>query len=208
MITYVRERLWDAVILDEAHKIKNRDTDIAGKCKTLYRHRAWALTGTPLENQEDDLASVCEFVTSLKEGEKNRKVLSGKQTAGKAPGDPAETQEKDVLTQLPPKITEEVLLTMAGPQRACYDMAEKEGIVRLKESGPLIRVENILELILKLKRMCHFDPVTGRSVKMDDMKDRLSTLTAEGYRAIIFSQYTDRSMACARSRTGFRILTR
>ena len=55
------------VILDETQKIKNRDVEVSRKCKQLYRRPA-GLTGTPLENKVDDLASIMEFVAPLKEG--------------------------------------------------------------------------------------------------------------------------------------------
>jgi len=45
----------------------------------LQRARAWALTGTPLENREDDLASILEFVTSLKDGEKSPRFNPGRE---------------------------------------------------------------------------------------------------------------------------------
>ncbi|CAN5865046.1 hypothetical protein BH23ACT12_BH23ACT12_14840 [soil metagenome] len=51
-------RDWDVVVLDEAQRIKNRWTDTAQQCKRLPRRRAWALTGTPLENAIADLASI------------------------------------------------------------------------------------------------------------------------------------------------------
>ena len=59
-----RRRNWGVVLLDEAQKIKNRDVDAARACKRLSRMRSWALTGTPLENQVDDLRSICEFLVT------------------------------------------------------------------------------------------------------------------------------------------------
>lgn len=56
------------VLLDEAQRIKNRDTRLSRVCKKLPRLRSWALSGTPLENHEDELASVLEFVRSNPEG--------------------------------------------------------------------------------------------------------------------------------------------
>ena len=49
------------VIADEAQRIKNRN-DTSDALKGLRRARSWALTGTPVENHEEELASILEFV--------------------------------------------------------------------------------------------------------------------------------------------------
>jgi SNF2 family DNA or RNA helicase len=97
----------------------------------------------------------------------------------------------DVLPELPPKMASGVLLPLSIHQRQAYDRAEKEGILQLREMGQTIRIENVLELILRLKQICNFCPVTGESSKLDDVGDRLATLVAEGHRALVFSQFVD-----------------
>ena len=57
----VRRRNWDVVVADEAQRIKNRN-DTSNALKGLRRTRSWALTGTPIENHEEELASILEFV--------------------------------------------------------------------------------------------------------------------------------------------------
>ena len=186
-----RRRVWDVVILDEAQKIKNRDVEISRKCKLLSRLRAWALTGTPLENREDDLASILEFVTALKDGESSPRLNPGFELREIHKNLQLRRKKQDVLPQLPPKIVSQLFLSMNSSQRKYYERAEKEGIIQLKESGESVRIENILALIMKLKQICNFCPIDGKSVKFDDVLERLNILVSEGYRALIFSQFTD-----------------
>ena len=53
----VGRSVWDVMIIDEAQRIKNRSSELSRTCKRVPRKRAWALTGTPLENKEDDLGA-------------------------------------------------------------------------------------------------------------------------------------------------------
>ena len=52
-----------------------------------------------------------------------------------------------------------------------------------------MRIRHILELITRLKQICNFDPVTGESSKLDDIRERLAQLTEQGHKALVFSQY-------------------
>jgi len=186
-----RRRVWDVVVLDEAQAIKNRGAEVSRKCKQLRRRRAWALTGTPLENSAEDLASILEFVAPLKDGETPLRLTPGSELREKHKLMQLRRKKINVLPQLPPKIVSQIALPLDGAQRESYDRAEKEGVIQLEEKGETVRVENVLELIMRLKQICNFCPATGQSAKLNDICERLSTLEAAGYRALIFSQFTD-----------------
>ncbi len=52
----------DAIVLDEAQRIKNWRTKTAHAVKRLESRYAFVLTGTPLENRIDDLYSIVQFL--------------------------------------------------------------------------------------------------------------------------------------------------
>ncbi len=180
-----RRRLWQVVVADEAQRIKNAHTAIAATVKALPRRRAWALTGTPLENRPDDAVSILDFV---------------------APGlcDPAEMvaglrralslvqlrrRRADVLPELPPKTVFEIAPELLPVQRAAYDIALREGLVWLRSLGAELRVTHVLELILRLKQICNACPRTGASAKLEDLDRRLGEVVATGEKALVFSQF-------------------
>ena len=186
-----REQVWDLIVLDEVQKIKNPDSDVAGAVKDLTRRRAWGLTGTPLENHLDDLASVLEVVSPRLPGEPRRRLTSGVHLRNELASIQLRRRKDDVLKQLPPKTLTELQLEMSPQQRRSYDRVQSDGVVYLKGLGSDISVANILELILRLKQLCNFEPASGASAKLDDMEVRLQSVVDNGERAVVFSQFAD-----------------
>jgi superfamily II DNA or RNA helicase len=196
-----RRRVWDVVVLDEAQKIKNRDSEVSRVCKRLPRRRAWALTGTPLENDLEELASLCEFLAQWQEGDRPLRLAPGPELAARHAELQLRRKKSEVLPQLPPKSVVEIPLQLAPSQRHSYERAEREGVVWLRELGGLASITHVLELVTRLKQLCNFCPATGESAKLADLEERLETLADEGHKALIFSQYTD-------ERYGVRALAR
>ncbi len=204
-----RRRTWDAVILDEAQRIKNPESETSQATKLLPRRRSWALTGTPLENSIEELASVLEFVQAGPDNPAPGGLLVGPALRARQREVQLRRRRADVLPDLPPKTITRVPLILTGRQRESYERIEREGVVGLRERGDALRVENVLELIIRLKQACNADPASGRSAKLDDLAERIETLQAEGHRALIFTQFVDDrfgARAIARRLQAFRPL--
>jgi SNF2 family DNA or RNA helicase len=71
-----------------------------------------------------------------------------------------------------------------------YQTAEKEGIIQLNELGESITVQHVFELVLRLKQITNFDPLTGESTKRDRLIADMEEIAASGKKAILFSQWT------------------
>ena len=180
-----RRRRWQVVVIDEAQRIKNAHTAIAAVIKAPPRRRAWALTGTPLENRADDAVSILGFVApglydpaSMVAG--LRRALSVVQLR---------RRRAEVLRELPPKTVFELAPDLLPAQRVAYDTAHREGLVWLRSLGAELRVTHVLELILRLKQICNACPRTGASAKLDDLRQRLAEVAASGEKALVFTQF-------------------
>ncbi|MCY4625625.1 MAG: DEAD/DEAH box helicase [Chloroflexi bacterium] len=181
----VRQRRWDVVVADEAQRIKNRN-DTSGALKGLQRVRSWALTGTPIENNEEELASIVEFVDYDVGHYQPGAALQARHRQLQL-----RRKKADVLTDLPPKQEQKLTIELTREQRASYQRAEQEGIVYLRELGKDVTVQHVFALITTLKQICNADPETGASSKLEDIKDRLEQLAVQGHKALVFSQYVN-----------------
>jgi SNF2 family DNA or RNA helicase len=176
----------DLLVLDEAQRIKNRESRTAQVARSIPRKRSWALTGTPIENRPEELASLYEFLEvvppranpDLKQLQKLSKTYILRRT-------------KDlVLTDLPPRLDRDEYLELTPAQQHAYKIAEKEGVIHLNELGDSISVQHVFELVLRLKQITNFDPLTGESAKLDRLLADMEEIAASNGKAILFSQWT------------------
>ena len=176
---------FDLVVLDEAQRIKNRNSTTSQIARSISRTRSWALTGTPIENSTEDLVGIFEFLSPgfLHSGMSARHL-------GKATSDHVLRRTKDkVMTDLPPKMFRDADLALSPEQLATYKTAEEDGIVQLTDMGESLTVQHVFELVLRLKQICNFDPVTGVSSKLERLVADLEEIASSGKKAIVFSQW-------------------
>jgi SNF2 family DNA or RNA helicase len=178
---------FDLVVLDEAQRIKNEQSQTARAARSLARQRSWALTGTPLENRPEDLISIFSFVQPG--------LIRGTPSLGRlrelTQPHIIRRLKEQVLDQLPPKIIRDTDIDLTPEQRASYDSAEQDGVLRLNEMGDSITISNVFELILRLKQVCNFDPATGESAKVEQLANDMEEIAESGRKALIFSQWVE-----------------
>ena len=176
---------FDLVVLDEAQRIKNRSSTTSQIVRSIPRSRSWALTGTPVENSTDDLVGIFDFLAPgyLHTGMQARHMA-------KAAGDYILRRTKEmVLTDLPPKLFRDAEIDLAPAQWDSYRSAEEDGVVRLEHMGRELTIQHVFELVLRLKQICNFDPLSGDSSKLERLEADLEEVAASGKKAIVFSQW-------------------
>ena len=80
--------------------------------------------------------------------------------------------KEQVLTDLPPKLFRDAELELTPEQAASYQLAEDEGVIRLREMKHEVTIQHVFELVLRLKQICNFDPATGESSKIRAARSR------------------------------------
>jgi SNF2 family DNA or RNA helicase len=178
---------FDVVVLDEAQRIKNRGSKTAEVVRSIRRQRSWALTGTPIENRTEDLVNLFAFVDPERIPPDTPARLLPQFTADCI----LRRVKEDVLTDLPPKTIRDAYVELTAAQREAYALAEKEGVVRLNALGDTITVQHVFELVMRLKQICNFDPLTGQSAKLEQLLADMAEVAESGRKAIVFSQWVE-----------------
>lgn len=203
---------FDFVILDESQAIKNAGTETAKAVRLLQSRYRLALSGTPIENHLGELWSLFEFLNpgmlgstsafqfstngTQKPDEESRAMLS----RALRPFMLRRTKQQ-VAKELPEKLEQTIYCEMDEQQRRQYeelrDYYRQSLIEKVSLHGLNKSKIQILEALLRLRQTaCHpalvdssVDAATPNA-KLDVLLPRLSEVTEEGHKAIVFSQFT------------------
>ncbi len=177
---------FDLVILDEAQRIKNRASTTSLACKLLPRKRAWALSATPLENDEADIESILGFLDPSFGQSPPRSILNKKLKSMML-----RRKKSDVREELPPVIIEDIKIDLSLQQKNKYEdiwFSRTDTIGDGTSSSNVVSV--LLGLITRLKTVCNFDKSTDTSSKWDVLRDILDQ-AGDSARILVFSQFVE-----------------
>ena len=192
--------LFDIVILDEAHLIKNTKSKGFHAIRKLQSRRRWALTGTPIQNKIEDLASIFEFVYP---GYLTSFDLRPEQIHASIQPYFLRHRKKDVLPELPPKIYEPIELELDDEQEIAYRRAEAGIREELSALGDKVTKQQIFAKLSIFEQICNFAPRKSSSPKTDALIEQIEEIIASGEnesieggnKIIVFSQYVDEGVS-------------
>ncbi len=211
----MKERDWHIVVLDEAQAIKTPDAKATRAVCQLDARQRICLSGTPIENNLEELWSQFAFLMPGLLGdrrgfskrfrtpiEKNGDQVRRVQLVRRIKPFIMRRKKSEVATELPPKHTILRRITLAPDQRELYEtirvtMYEKVREQVAERSLAQSRIV-VLDALLKLRQAC-CDPrlVKLRSAreietssKLDDLMEMIAEMIPEGRRILLFSQFT------------------
>lgn len=176
---------FDLVVLDEAQRIKNRESATAFACRLLPRTRAWALSATPLENSEADVSSILRFLDPSLGPRLSRRRMTTELEARML-----RRRKSEVRTELLPVLLQDLELDLSNPQRDAYDELWFDRASAIRERTGDDPGAALLALITRLKMLCNFDSDSDASSKLDAL---LAVIEGAGdsARILVFSQFVE-----------------
>ena len=166
----------DAVVADEAHHLRKPGSRVTAAAFRLRPGRFWALTGTPVERDAPDLATLLSLVAPGWFAPSD-----GKQPASfrsRARRFVLRRKKEDALRDLPRVHERSEILDLTAAQQQAYRSVEAAYL--RGDIEPLPGIGRLLDI-------CDFDPESGASVKIDWILDYLAEVRKAGEKAVVFA---------------------
>ena len=198
-------------IIDEAQYIKNANTQAAKAVKEVQAEFKLALTGTPLENRLSELWSIFDYLMPgfLYSYKKFREEVEIPAVQNSDEDAMKRLQKmirpfvlrrlkKEVLTDLPDKLEENMFVQLTGEQQKLYDAHVKRMMLMLdKQSEEEFKTSKITILaeLTKLRQICCDPSLVFTDYKADSAKtemclNMICNAVASGHKILLFSQFT------------------
>jgi SNF2 family DNA or RNA helicase len=193
-------------ILDEAQCIKNPSTKVFGACLAINSDWRLALSGTPIENNIQDLWSIFRFLMPgmLQDQAKFIEFSKSDRAAEKikkqiGPFMLRRTKES-VAEELPEKIEIDLPCTLTTRQRNLYEAILEKAIKKYDIDGDQQDIKRhkfgILAVLTKLRQIaCDPGILPGieagfdESCKLESLNQKLVEILGNGKKIVIFSQF-------------------
>jgi len=209
---WLRERLWQLAILDEAQAIKNSGSMQTRAVKTLVARSRLALTGTPIENRLSDLWSLFDFLNPGLLGTAKQFATFAKRLQGaESPSyEPLRNlvrpyilrrmkTDRRIIADLPDKTEVDAYCTLSKLQAALYRSAVDDLAVQLKNSDGIHRRGLVLAQLMRLKQICnHPAQATGTndydsavSGKFRRLGELAAEIASRQEKVLVFTQFRE-----------------
>jgi SNF2 family DNA or RNA helicase len=205
---------WARLVCDEAQAIKNHLSQQAKAVRALPARSRIALTGTPVENQLSELWSIMEFANpGMLGAEKKFRDAYAVPIERYGSAEAAErlrlvTQpfvlrrlktDKSIISDLPDKQEMKVWCNLTQEQASLYEATVKDMLEKINASDGITRRGLVLATMAKLKQVCNHPAhllgdgsrLDGRSGKLARLEELCEEITAEGDKALCFTQYAE-----------------
>lgn len=202
---------WDAVIFDEAHRLKSKDSQWTKGAKKLQTEYLFELTGNPIANSPDEIWQLLnlidpnrftsywafvEYFCNVVQG------FYGPEVVGINSAHLAQLQfilqplmirrlKADVAPWLPDKIHHTVEVNLTGKQKTFYKRAEKQMVLELANGGIDI-IDNVASVNIRLQQALANPSILGgvnESVVEETVLDMLTDVLHEGPRKAIVGMW-------------------
>ncbi|PID26773.1 MAG: hypothetical protein CR982_08590 [Candidatus Cloacimonadota bacterium] len=213
-ILKLQKKGFNYIILDESQAIKNPNSKRYKAVKLLNSKNRLTLTGTPIENNTFDLYSQMNFLNPGLLG-----TISHFRTEFSDMIDKSHNKEtadllhqiiypfllrrtkNQVATDLPQKTESIIYCEMGSDQRKIYEMFKSKYrkllLNKFDEDGEAKSQIYVLEGLTKLRQICNSphllneeEKYISSSVKLDILMEHIRTITSEGSKIVVFSQFT------------------
>ena len=217
---------WGAVILDEAQAIKNPTAQSTKAACALNAHHRLALTGTPIENRLLDLWSIFAFAMPGVLGNRasftrnfdgKEDPLARRRLAARTRPFLLRRTKKEVASDLPDRVEEDLIIEMEGTQAKLYQAEIKRARAQLLKAETNQQLDklrfNILTSLLRLRQICCHPRLLGMeataapakskkkksgdelpstdSAKVSALMELIEQLTEDGQKVLVFSQFVE-----------------
>lgn len=195
---------FDLFVLDEVQHLKNIRSLGAYAARKIKADFRICLTGTPVENDLAEFYNILDLsipgvwgdLQFIRTTSTQKSRLLARKTA--APFILRRTKAQ-VLSDLPPKLENNVVLSLSEDERKFYDEKLKNIRLRIQSSTSKRKYGEILKGLLELRQSCLWQKHDNRSghhfrhcesTKIEFLMETLEQILEEGHQAIVFSQFT------------------